>query len=495
MKRLVTSAERNILVTNRIARILGTLSILMLAYLLYFFGINVNSPIILSLGVFFFLVPVINKVGFDRIARVLVCVIPVIATLSAAILAKVMERGHTDILFYDARFILMIFSIIPCLIFDTREKWLLYGSLAFVFLSLITFDFLHESVGVGFYQLGFTGRSYYYINIITVVTFLAIAGGGMTLKRAIERAEKQNELYRNDLQETNQKLQESLNDVEAQNEEIVAQSEELSASQESLIQANRTIEKQNADLEIQVNEVNARLQATNEELIKHTNELQQFSFTISHNLRGPTARLLGLAHLLKTTGELERSSELREVVDHIQNSAKDLDGVIRDLNDIVDIRHALYNIREHILWDDVWADVKHQLKISDTFEATHLSVDFAEAPRIFSVVPMLRSILFHLVSNAIRFKSAERVLHVNITTWKKDSYVVLVVRDNGLGIDLNAFHRDIFKMYKRFHNHQEGRGLGLYLIKSQTELLNGFVDINSEPEKGSTFIVHLPDPS
>ena len=105
MQRLLTSAERNILVTNRIARILGTLSILMLAYLLYSFGVNVNSPVILGLAVFFFLIPLINKAGFDRIARVLVCVIPVITTLFAAILAKVFERGHTDILFFDARFI------------------------------------------------------------------------------------------------------------------------------------------------------------------------------------------------------------------------------------------------------------------------------------------------------------------------------------------------------------------------------------------------------
>ena len=108
---------------------------------------------------------------------------------------------------------------------------------------------------------------------------------------------------------------------------------------------------------------------------------------------------------------------------------------------------------------------------------------------------MIRSILFHLVSNAIRYMSAERTLQVRITTWKKDKYIVLVVRDNGIGIDLNAFHRDIFKMYKRFHNQHEGRGLGLYLIKSQAELLNGFVDVNSEPEVGSTFIVHLPDPA
>jgi Bacteriophytochrome (light-regulated signal transduction histidine kinase) len=491
---MVTSAERNILVTNRIARILGTLALATLVYLIYTFGINVNTPIILGLAAFFFVIPLINKAGMDRIARLLVCIVPVIATMVAAILAKVVERGHTDILFYDARFILLIFSIIPCLIFDTREKWLLYGSLAFVLLSLVMFDYLHEFFGVGYYQLGFTGRSYYYINVITVVTFMGIAGGGMTLKRAIERAEKQNEIFHKELQASNRRLQETLNDVEAQNEEIIAQSEELATSQESLVKANRTIEKQNQALAVQVNEVNAKLQQTNEELIKHTNELQQFSFTISHNLRGPTARLLGLAHLLKTTGELDANSEINEIVTHIQNSALDLDNVIRDLNAIVDIRHALYDIREDVQWNDIWEDVKRQLKISGSFEAAHFSVDFSQAPRIFSVIPMLRSILYHLVSNTIRFKSPERPLRVTITNWKKDSYVVLVVRDNGLGIDLNAFHRDIFKMYKRFHNHQEGRGLGLYLIKSQAELLNGFVDVNSEPDVGSTFVVHLPDP-
>jgi signal transduction histidine kinase len=124
-------------------------------------------------------------------------------------------------------------------------------------------------------------------------------------------------------------------------------------------------------------------------------------------------------------------------------------------------------------------------------ESMNFRVDFSEAPRIFSVKPMINSILFNLISNAIKYQSPERDLLVSVRTYRKESYAVLEVGDNGLGINLKLFRKDIFKMYKRFHDHLEGKGLGLYLIKSQAESLNGFVEISSEPDKGTVFRVHV----
>jgi signal transduction histidine kinase len=108
---------------------------------------------------------------------------------------------------------------------------------------------------------------------------------------------------------------------------------------------------------------------------------------------------------------------------------------------------------------------------------------------------MVHSILLNLVSNAIKYRSPTKPLKVNIGTRLNSHYTILEVSDNGLGIDLDLFRKDIFKMYKRFHHHQEGKGLGLYLIKSQAESLNGYVEINSETGVGTTFKVYIKNPT
>jgi signal transduction histidine kinase len=492
---MLTSLQRNVVVANRIARTLGLLSFLLLILLISLFGTNVNSPLIFGLGVLFFTIPMLNKAGYINLGRILLCVVPAFFTLFAAVIAKIREPSFTDMLYYDSRFFLIVFSIVPCLIFDTKEKFLLYGCLIAVFLTLLVFDPVHEFFGVGYFQKNFSGRSYYYINYVAAITFVGITAGAISLKRVVEKAELENEIFKNDLQQVNNKLQQTLNDLEAQNEEISAQSEELYSSQELLLEANNVIEKQKAELQRQVTQVNKELQEANDELVKHNNELQQFSLTISHNLRGPIARLLGLAHLVKLTADFEKNSEPMNIINKIESSAAELDTVIKDLNAVVDIRNSIYKIRELVEFDAEWKYVKSLLNISDEFEEAHFSIDFSAAPSMYSVKPMIQSILLNLVSNAIKYKSPERELEVNIRTQKNNQYTIIEIEDNGLGIDLNLFQNDLFKMYKRFHGHQEGKGLGLYLIKLQVESLNGFVQVESKPNEGSTFKIHLKNQS
>jgi signal transduction histidine kinase len=381
---------------------------------------------------------------------------------------------------------------VPCLIFDTTEKWRLYGCLVIMIIPLILFDPVHEYFGVGYFQLGFASTSYYYINWVALIVFMGIAAGCLSLKIIIERAEKQNLLYRTELMATNTRLSEALTDLEARNQEITAQTEELMTSQDQLIDANKIIEKQKGELQKQVNQINSDLQEANEELVKHNNELQQFSYSISHHLRGPIARLLGLTNLAKVLGNFRHDEEATVILNHIETSALELDLVIRDLSSIVELRNSLYQLRQSVDLQQEWREVRRLLNITDEGDHTYW-VDFTQAPTLYSVRPMIHSILINLVSNAIKFRSMDRPLRVDIKTYREGNHTVLSVSDNGLGIDLGVFQGEIFKMYKRFHQHQEGKGLGLYLIKTQVELLNGQVHVQSSPGKGSTFKVSLKD--
>lgn len=490
---MINPDQQNITVANRVGRILGVLAFGLCFLLVFLFGANFNTPVIFSIGLFFFSVPLLNKLGAANIGRVGLCVVPVIATVFAALAAKLYEPGHSDILYYDARFFLLLITVVPCLIFNTSEYVPLYGCLLFILLGLLLFDPIHEYFGVGYFQRGFTGRSYYYINYVVVIVFTGIAAGSISLKRVVERTERQNLAFRKDLLSNNKQLQELLTNIERKNEEILSQSEELQASQEQLMQANAIIEKQKSDLQLEVMRVNSELLDANEELVKHNNELRQFSYTISHNLRGPIARLLGLTYIAKMDDKVRSNDAAMAIISRIKIASRELDHVVHDLNEIVDIRNEIYQVRERISFAEEWAVVSALLQITGDSLATAFNVDFTAAPEVHSVRPMINSILFNLVSNVLKYQSSHRPLNASVITYHRDSFTVLEVSDNGMGIDLDRFGKDLFGMYKRFHLHQEGKGLGLYLIKSQVAFLKGTVEVESHPDQGAVFRISIPD--
>ena len=417
--------------------------------------------------------------------------IPVVVTMYAALIAKINDPFFTDILYYDARFILILLTIVPCLVFDLKEYNLLYGSLIFILIGLILFDPIHELLNVGYYQRGFSSKSYFYINYVAVISFVGITAGCFTLKFFIEKYEAATQLFENDLIKKNVDLSEALKNIETQNEEIVSQSEELLASQEKLVEANKLIAQQNSDLESKIKEASSELYRTNQELVKRNSDLSQFSYTISHNLRGPIARLLGLANIATFNQNIVEDHEAMNVIDHIRTSAHDLDNVIKDLVAIVDTQSIVHQNLKWLSFDEEWHDVKKLLNLTKDFDSKHLDVNFSSALSIKSFKPLLNSIFYNLVSNAIKYRSHDRDLHVSIRTSEDPDYWVLQVADNGLGIDMALYGKDLFKMYKRFHENHEGKGLGLYLVKLQVESLDGFIEVTSEVDIGTTFTIYF----
>jgi signal transduction histidine kinase len=73
----------------------------------------------------------------------------------------------------------------------------------------------------------------------------------------------------------------------------------------------------------------------------------------------------------------------------------------------------------------------------------------------------------------------------------EDDYIKLIFRDNGLGIDLSTSREKLFSLYHRFHTHVEGKGMGLYLVKTQVMTMGGRIEVFSEVNQGTTFHVYL----
>ncbi|PKV76177.1 PAS domain S-box protein [Pontibacter ramchanderi] len=226
-----------------------------------------------------------------------------------------------------------------------------------------------------------------------------------------------------------------------------------------------------------------------DQLLKQNQNLQQFAYIVSHNLRAPIANILGLTTIYNK--HKPDSPTNPRVVENMFKSAKLLDATIRDLNDLLTIRSELNNVREEIKLEEVFDEVYDSLPTEWLGEHTTIERDFEEAPAVIGVRSYVHSIMHNLITNALKYRSPDRNLHLRLKTFTIPNYICLSVSDNGLGIDLSKEKEKVFGLYKRFHSHGEGRGLGLHLVKTQAELLGGKVEVDSQVNVGTTFNIYF----
>ncbi|HEY3404861.1 MAG TPA: tetratricopeptide repeat-containing sensor histidine kinase [Ohtaekwangia sp.] len=253
---------------------------------------------------------------------------------------------------------------------------------------------------------------------------------------------------------------------------------------------NTLLSNYNSSLEAQVDERTQELVQTNLELVRQNNQLEQFGYIIAHNLRAPVARILGLTNLIKGPNFSLPSDRI--VLDKLQVSAEDLDTIIHDLNSILEIKKGVHHSFESIQVADRFSKVKHMLKdkISESKAILHenLKVD----TRCYGIPAYIESILYNLLSNAIKYRSPDRNLEIKIHAEYAGEYLKVVIEDNGIGMDLQRNSDRIFNLYQRFHDHVEGKGIGLFLVKTQIESLNGTIDLDSEVDRGTKFTIGIP---
>lgn len=236
-----------------------------------------------------------------------------------------------------------------------------------------------------------------------------------------------------------------------------------------------------------IQNLNARLQITIERLKARNNDLQQFSYVVSHNLRNPIARILGLASIFS-----DDSNENKVIVEKIAEATTQLDETVKDISTIVSARNVTEKY-EYISFNDEWEKVRDALKDEIDQSKPGISVDFSEAPGITSVRSYVNSMLYNLVSNAIKFRTPGIPASISVKTKVQKRGICLIVQDNGIGIDLVKNGGKIFGLYKRFGPESiPGKGIGLCLIKNQVESLHGKIEVASKPDEGSIFTIYLP---
>lgn len=226
-----------------------------------------------------------------------------------------------------------------------------------------------------------------------------------------------------------------------------------------------------------------------EQLLRQNQNLQQFAYIVSHNLRAPIANILGLTSIYDRANAEAPMNQ--RVIDGLTKSAQLLDSTIQDLNDILSIRNEENLVKEKISFEDVLNDVLESISERVKDADASIKYNFSQAPTVVSVRSYIYSIIQNLVTNAIKYRSPNRKLHLHLNTIQNGDYICLHVADNGSGIDLIKEKDKIFGLYKRFHSNVAGKGIGLHLVKTQAEMLGGKVEVESEVNVGTTFKVYI----
>lgn len=223
-------------------------------------------------------------------------------------------------------------------------------------------------------------------------------------------------------------------------------------------------------------------------LIRQNKDLEQFGYIVSHNLRAPVVNILGLAKIINEPGLPK--DHYQQCMEGILISAQKLDQVIMDLNQILRVRREMNELKETVCFSSLVEDIK--ASISDTIRAENVRIrtDFSSVDEIYALKSYLYSILYNLISNSIKYRTEENPV-IDIRSFRTEEGITLVVKDNGAGIDLNRHGKQLFGLYKRFHPSKEGKGIGLFMVKSQVETLGGIISVKSEPGKGTEFTIEF----
>lgn len=243
--------------------------------------------------------------------------------------------------------------------------------------------------------------------------------------------------------------------------------------------------------------INANLKIEDQllELKKINSDLDNFIYTASHDLKAPITNVEGLMNALTRafSEETAAKEQVKKIVGMIFQSIDRFKTTLGDLSEIAKLEKAFEGDQQELNIASVVEDVKISISEFISENNATISTNFTSKTIFFSK-KNLKSIIYNLISNAIKYKSPQRPPKIEIACEEDDVHHILIVRDNGLGIP-GAKIQTIFEMFKRLHNHVEGSGIGLYIVKRIVENADGKISVESEEGEGTVFRIFLKKPT
>jgi PAS domain S-box-containing protein len=221
---------------------------------------------------------------------------------------------------------------------------------------------------------------------------------------------------------------------------------------------------------------------------KQNEKLTNFTHIVSHDIRSHTSNLSMILDLYE---ESESKEEELEYFNMLKQSTNKLSDTIFYLNETVAIQSGVKNTKVNL---NLGQEIEKTLMGINAIVKTNQAQISIHVPRdifVFATQSYLESIIFNLLTNALKYRSPIRKPIITIKATKEKDEVKLTISDNGIGIDLEKNKDKIFGMYKTFNGNSDALGLGLFMVKNHIESMGGRIEIDSKLDIGTTFNLYF----
>ncbi len=395
----------------------------------------------------------------------------------------IIEKPRSGIYYRNISLLLIMpvaIAFLSYVVFSKRliDRVFFTGSIFLVFSGIVS---------IILYLTGSYRNSDMYLQIGIIIE-LIIFNIGLGLRSKLFQDEKDQELQKLNVS-LEEKVEERTKKINEINHELTIQRDQLFEQKEIIEQNLKDLENIRKSLEDTVDQKTKELRQANRELVAQNAQLEQYAFITAHNLKAPVARLKGLTNIFEITNSKPNPNE--EIVRRIKEASLDMDEVISDINKILQIKNFNQQDKNKIDLTDLVKKIENRLEAKSTENNVTIETNL-QVKSILSIDTYLESILYNLIYNGIKYHRNDVDSLVEIQSYKREKRTIIKVKDNGVGIDLNKYKSKLFGLYQRFHDHVNGKGIGLYLVKTQVEALNGKIYVTSKINEGTEFKLSFP---
>jgi PAS domain S-box-containing protein len=239
--------------------------------------------------------------------------------------------------------------------------------------------------------------------------------------------------------------------------------------------------------QINLQQAEKHLQQQNLELNQLNTDLDTFFYAVSHDLRGPLNNITSMVELMKGG----KPEQLTAYLKMLEKSTQRVSNILTGLTEVLEVKKNQQEQVEEIELNTVLQQVLVDFEEVIQQTRTTVEADFSGCASLYYNTPFLESIFRNMISNAIKYRSGNRLPHIQISCRRVNSFVELHFQDNGQGIKLEKNREKIFRPFFQLDSKQEGKGMGLNIVKNIVERNGGQIAVESEPGEGTTFICSI----
>lgn len=232
---------------------------------------------------------------------------------------------------------------------------------------------------------------------------------------------------------------------------------------------------------------NQQLRQQNTQLNQINQYLDNFVHSAAHDLRAPIANIKGLLSLIEDASETKKV----KIIENLKFTSERMDNTLQGMIQLIEAQSQTGPISRDLNIETLFSETLSEFSEKLAEIEHEVITDFSDMPRINFVRPYLKSIFRNLISNSIKYRKKDQKLILRISCRQEEGFQLLNFQDNGIGIDMKRFGKNMFKPFRRFTKQGSGKGIGMHIVKNMLVKTGGDIRAESAPDKGTTFMLSL----